>query len=322
MTTVALPLAQATRLHQAFQSSFDTAAPSGFRALEYYSSNLRETQPLEADPFLGTSPQNDLDQRAPGPAVTTHGGTIEVPMDLTQLGWWLRMAFGAPVTTGSNPNYVHTYTSGAATLPTSTFEVRGLSNDWRGHIGCAVTGLAFDMGNGSGRQRARLTFAGRNEAYNTATIAGTPAAVPAADRLDRTMGRVYLDNVQIGSLIAADFEYQPGVVMERYLTTLPYASAAARNEFASASGSLRVRYNAQALDLLGRNKTDVRLDFELIRAANRNLFITAQTCRLEPAGVAISGPGAMEQTLRWRAHVASGSPMLQVVLSNSLAAYT
>jgi hypothetical protein len=46
-----------------------------------------------------------------------------VPVDVINIGHWLRLLLGAPTTTGTTPNYTHSFGSGAATLPSQAIEV-------------------------------------------------------------------------------------------------------------------------------------------------------------------------------------------------------
>jgi hypothetical protein len=45
-----------------------------------------------------------------------------VPVDLINIGHWLRLLLGAPTTTGST-NFIHTFGSGAASLPSNAMEI-------------------------------------------------------------------------------------------------------------------------------------------------------------------------------------------------------
>ncbi|MGK7870910.1 hypothetical protein [Falsiroseomonas sp. E2-1-a20] len=45
-----------------------------------------------------------------------------MPVDLINIGHWLRLLLGAPTTTGTT-NYIHTFGSGAAWLPSNAMEI-------------------------------------------------------------------------------------------------------------------------------------------------------------------------------------------------------
>lgn len=99
MSTLIFPRGMTADLVLEDQADFDTPATSGFQSTPLYTSNLASTEGLPDDDILGGSRNNDRDQRAAAPDLATHGGAFDVPLCLNNIGWWLKGAFGAPVTT-------------------------------------------------------------------------------------------------------------------------------------------------------------------------------------------------------------------------------
>ena len=60
---------------------------------------------------------------APFLDIVTVQGQAVVPVDLVNIGHWLRLLPGAPTTTGTSPNFSHTFGSGAAALPSNSIEI-------------------------------------------------------------------------------------------------------------------------------------------------------------------------------------------------------
>ncbi|WP_375695591.1 phage tail tube protein, partial [Bartonella sp. AC66GZZY] len=62
------------------------------------------------------------DPTAPFQDVINVDGDIVVPVDLRNIGYWLKALFGAPATNDSGP-YAHDFVSGEINLPSLSFEV-------------------------------------------------------------------------------------------------------------------------------------------------------------------------------------------------------
>jgi hypothetical protein len=44
-------------------------------------------------------------------------------VDLNNIGHWLRLLLGPPITTGTSPNFTHSFGSGASALPSNSIEI-------------------------------------------------------------------------------------------------------------------------------------------------------------------------------------------------------
>ena len=84
------------QMNVAFESVYGTAPVSGFRTMPFASSTLGAMQPLIENELLGFG-------RDPVPPIkdaVTADGMVSVPIDLENLGVWLRAAFGSAVVAG------------------------------------------------------------------------------------------------------------------------------------------------------------------------------------------------------------------------------
>ena len=85
--------------------------------MPFASSSLGAEQPLITSELLGYG----RDPLAPIKDAVTADGDVVVPIDAEAFGFWLKAAFGAPITSGAGP-WTHEFRSGGWTLPSLSIE--------------------------------------------------------------------------------------------------------------------------------------------------------------------------------------------------------
>ena len=83
----------------AFESVYGTPPASGFTKMPFATASLGADQPLLNSELLGYG----RDPLAPIKDAVTVDGDVVIPIDAEAFGFWLKAAFGAPVTTGIGP---------------------------------------------------------------------------------------------------------------------------------------------------------------------------------------------------------------------------
>ena len=106
-----------SQLAAAFETTYGTAPASGYMQMPFASASLGAEQPLLSSELLGYG----RDPLAPIKDAVTADGDIVVPIDAEAFGFWLKAAFGNPVTTGTTDK-THTFTSGNWNLPSLSIE--------------------------------------------------------------------------------------------------------------------------------------------------------------------------------------------------------
>ena len=101
----------------AFETVYGTPPASGYTRAPFASTSLGAEQPLLSSELLGYG----RDPLGPIKDAMTADGDVVVPLDAEALGFWLKAAFGEPVTSGSGP-YSHEFRSGSWTLPSLSIE--------------------------------------------------------------------------------------------------------------------------------------------------------------------------------------------------------
>lgn len=317
--TTAIPLGQLSRLAMVPESTFGTAPASGYSLLHFYRESIKAQQPKVADLLLGGAFQNDRDNRPSAPGLLEHGGDLELPLCLNQIGHWLRMCFGAPSTSGST-NKTHAFASGAATLPSNALEMKLGASDWRMNTGLSARSIRLQIGPAEGYHRASLSLVGKTEALASSTGAGTPSAVT-LDQVAAAKGVARFNTVQMGQLLGAEVTYSTGVETERYCDDIDTISAAVLAGYATIEGTIRMRYTGQTVEANAISDTAVALDMEWGKGTNNKLIIAIPRAKLERMGPDIGGPGGIEQTLRFKGEVQSGTAMTTWSLLNQIASY-
>ncbi len=106
----------------AFETTYGTPPQpdqngGGYMQMPFACTSLGAEQPLLGSELLGYG----RDPLAPIKDAVTADGDVVVPIDAEAFGFWLKTAFGDPVTTGTGP-YTHTFVSGSWTLPSMSIE--------------------------------------------------------------------------------------------------------------------------------------------------------------------------------------------------------
>ncbi|MBM3552505.1 MAG: hypothetical protein FJX45_12240 [Alphaproteobacteria bacterium] len=304
------------------ESSYGVAPGGNYQRVHFYKASLKESTPLEGDPIIGSGNDNFRDEAAIAPALSEHGGGLELPLCMNQIGDWLTMVFGAATSTGTT-NRTHVFKSGLLTLPSYALEIKPIASDYRMHTGLAAKSLTFDLADAAGVQRMMLDVLGYGEAIGSSSGGGIPVAARtyAPFKATGTGTAVKLDSVAVGKLLSAKFTYETGLTQDRYIDTSDRFGAGVLSENAQFSGELRVRYAGPTYDSLAEAETEKTLGIEFVVGANNSLILTSPSVRFARSGVAIEGPGGIEQTIQFRARQTASAPMLTATLKNQIATY-
>ena len=81
----------------AFETVYGTPPASGYTRMPFASTSLGSEQPLITSELLGYG----RDPSAPIKDAVTADGDVVVPIDAEAFGFWLKAAFGSPLTTGT-----------------------------------------------------------------------------------------------------------------------------------------------------------------------------------------------------------------------------
>jgi len=299
-----------------FETTYGTPPASGaFHLVPFVSSDLDSAQGLIESNILGLG----RDPTQPYQDVINVDGDIVVPVDLRNMGHWLKCVFGAPTTTGAGP-YIHEFKSGGLSLPSLAVEL-GLPEipDFPLFAGVRANSLALNFAR-SGEAQATIGLIGQGETAQTATIAGTPQEVDYT-RFSQFQGSVKQGGQALGNVSSAAFNYTNN--LERIETI--------RNDgkidgvdpgVAALSGNISVRYADTTLMDAARSGTPIDLELAYTIDADHQLVIECHEVYLPKPKRSISGPGGIEASYDYQgAKDALLGNMVTITLINDVESY-
>lgn len=302
------------QMNVAFESVYGTAPASGYRTMPLASHNLGADQPLIENELLGFG----RDPLTPIKDAVTVDGPISVPIDVENIGVWLKALLGSPVTTGTTPK-VHTFTSGALSLPSLAIEM-GYPDvpHFAMNTGIRVDRARWNMER-RGQLRMDLDLIAQSEATDTESNAGTPTAY-ALNRFGQFNGSILRDGVALGNILSAQWTYANNldpietIRADGKIDGLDPGMAMLRGQIVS-------RFADTTLIDQAVNGSPCELQCSYNLGPNASLVFTAEAVYLPRPKVGVNGPRGVEVTFDWQAAKQSSGPMLTVVLTNTVATY-
>lgn len=304
-----------SQMAAAFEGTYGTSPASGYTKMPFASSTLSGEQKLQPSELLGYG----RDPLAPVLDTLDADGAITVPIDAIGFGFWLKAAFGAPITTGTGP-YTHEFRSGAWGLPSLSIEV-GMPEvpSFSMFPGCKVNALSWDMAR-SGLLTATVDMIAQGEVLGTATGAGTPADI-ALDRFNHFHGSVERDGAALANVVSASIKYDN--MLDRIETIRSDGRIDGLDESVAAmTGSITVRFASTALLAQATAGDPCELEFAYTLPGGESLTVTVHEVYLPLPKREINGPKGVQATFDWQAAKGAGAGrMATVVLVNDRAAY-
>jgi hypothetical protein len=150
----------------AFETDYGTAPAIGCTRAPFASTSLGAEQRLLSSELLGYG----RDPSAPIKDAVTADGDVVVPIDAEAFGFWLKAAFGAPVTSGAGP-WTDEFRCGGWTLPSLSIETAMPEVPrFAMYSGCVLDQLSWLLQR-SGLLTATARLVAQGEAMATTTAA-------------------------------------------------------------------------------------------------------------------------------------------------------
>ena len=299
----------------AFETSYGTPPASGFTRMPFASTTLGSEQPLLSSELLGYG----RDPLAPVKDAVTADGDVVVPIDAEAFGFWLKAAFGDPLTTGTGP-YTHEFRSGSWTLPSMSIET-GMPEVPRFamYSGCVLDQLSWQVQR-SGLLTATGRLVAQGETIAAASGAGTPDEMSLL-RFGHFNGAISRDGVALGNVVSAEITYANN--LDRIETIRADGKIdGADPSIAALTGRIEVRFADQTLVAQAQTGDPCEIGFAYTLPSGESFSFTAHAVYLPRPRIEIPGPQGIQASFDWQAARAETTGrMCTAVLVNSVATY-
>lgn len=293
---------------------YGTAATGNYQRLPFISSDLGGEQGIQNDDVLGRGRQPS----DPSRGVITDQGNIVVPVDLRDIGFWLKLLLGAPATT--NPSdYQHVFVGAADTLPSVTLEIGhpGVPKYFQ-NLGCMANSLQLQW-SPDGQAQATVNVIAQGENPLDTSSGGTPT-VHGYQRFHQFQGFIAQGGSPLGNITALDVTIANGLEPVRVIRSDGKIDGIDLGLLA-VTGSLTARFADTALRDAAVSDTPVSLTFGWEISATKKLTIAVPELHLSVAKIPVQGPGGVSQQINIQAAKPDAAEALTVTLLNDVASY-
>src|SRR5690606_22935818 len=284
------------RMALAFETTYGTAPASGYTRMPFASTSLGAEQPLLNSELLGYG----RDPLAPVKDALTADGNVVVPIDAEAFGFWLKAAFGAPITTGTAPGpFSHEFRSGAWSLPSLSIET-GMPEVPRFamYSGCVLDTLSWQMQR-SGLLTATASLVAQGEAIATTSAASTLTEID-LQRFGHFNGAITRNGQPLGNIVSAEITYAN--TLDRIETIRSDGRIdGADPGMAALTGRIEVRFADQFLVNQAINGEPCEMTFAYVLPSGESLTLVAHAVYLPRPRIEISGPQGVQASFDWQA---------------------
>ena len=298
------------------EATYGTAPAGDWLRMPFLSCDLGAEQPLLDADVIGVG--SSRDPAAPFLDTVTVQGQAVVPVALVNIGHWLRLLLGPPTTTGTSPNFIHSFGSGAAALPSNSIEI-GYPDvpNYDLCTGVRADTLEIDF---SPTGPATVTFGlmGQGSTRGASSSGGTPTSA-AYTAFNKAQGAINRNGSALAQVTGARMTYANGMEMVRTIRADRKVEGVDPG-IARATGQITARFADTTLLTQAQNNAPAEFAFGYTIDANRSLTFTLHEVYLALAKTPVEGPGGVEASFEFRAaYNATATRMMTVVLKNQQA---
>ena len=270
------------------ESEYGVMPNTGYRQIPFISSSLDSEQNLLSSNVLGLG----RDPTQPFQDVINVDGDMAVPVDVRNIGVWLKAIFGEPTTTEADGVYTHAFESGKIAIPSYSLEV-GLPEvpQFIRFLGVRANSIAFNFQR-SGEAQVTLNLMAQCEKGSTTAIDAAPD-VYKYTRVSQFQGYIKSGGEFLANITAASDTYSNNLEKIETIRNDGLVEAIDLG-VASLSGSISARYGDNILLDKAREGTpvDVELGYQL--TDTMKLVIECHEVYLPKPKRSIDGPNGIE----------------------------
>ena len=270
------------------ESEYGVMPDTGYRKIPFISSSLDSEQNLLSSNVLGLG----RDPTQPFQDVINVDGDMAVPVDVRNIGIWLKAIFGEPTTTEADGVYTHAFESGKIAIPSYSLEV-GLPEvpQFIRFLGVRANSIAFNFQR-SGEAQVTLNLMAQCEKGSTTAIDAAPD-VYKYTRVSQFQGYIKSGGEFLANVTSANVTYSNN--LEKIETIRNDGKVEAIDlGVASLSGSVSARYADNVLLDKARSGTPVDLELGYQLSDSLKLVIECHEVYLPKPKRTIDGPNGIE----------------------------
>jgi hypothetical protein len=298
------------------EATYGTAPAGDWLRMPFLSCDLGAEQPLLDADVIGVG--SSRDPAAPFLDTVTVQGLAVGPVDLVNIRLWLRLLLGAPSTTGTSPNFIHSFASGAAALPSNSIEI-GYPDvpSYDLCTGVRADTLEIDF-SPTGPATATFGLMGQGSTRGASSSGGTPTSATYT-AFNKAQGAISRNGAALAQVTGARLTYANGMEMVRTIRADRKVEGVDPG-VARATGQITARFADTTLLTQAQNNAAAEFAFSYTIDANRSLTFTLHEVYLALAKTPVEGPGGVEASFEFRAAFnATATRMMTAVLKNQLA---
>ncbi len=288
--------AQGARAQMAlgFETVYGTPPVGGFTRMPFARTSLGSEQPLLNSELLGYG----RDPLAPIKDAVTADGDVIVPIDAEAFGFWLKAAFGDPVTSGIGP-YTHEFRSGGWVLPSMSIETAMPEVPrYAMYSGCLLDQLSWQVQR-SGLLTATARLVAQGETIAPTTGAGAPAEL-ALKRFGHFNGAISRNGAALGNVVSAEITYANN--LDRIETIRSDGKIdGADPSIAALTGRIEVRFADSTLVTQAINGDPCEIEFAYVLPSGESFTFSIHAVYLPRPRIEISGPQGVQASFDWQA---------------------
>jgi hypothetical protein len=307
-----------SKLHMAVEAVYGTPPGGNWRLMPFVSCDLGAEQPFIDADVIGLALNRDV--APPFRDIVTVQGQAVVPVDLEFIGDWLRLLLGAPTTTGTSPDFVHSFVSGASPLPSNSIELAypDVPNfDVISGVRADTWEIDFSP---AGAATATFGLIGQGSTRSPSSSAGTPTT-RAYTAFNKAQGSIRRNAAPLAQITGGQVTFSNGAEIVRTIRN-DLKIEGVDPGLARATGQITSRFADTLLLDDAITNAAVALEFEYRINADRRLTVTLHQAYLSLAKTPIQGPQGIEATFDVRAAFdATATRMMTVVLRNAVSGY-
>ena len=289
--------------------------PVGY-IMPYFDADLGATEPVVEN----TVKRWDMNSSQPGRGKwSLEGRKVNVPIERSAIGIWLKAYFGAPATTGAADPYTHTFKRSLTNGPSFGAEVwNDAADKGDSYDGLVVYGLEFTVDPEDGMVKVGVMIAGlgKNTLANGTEVDAMPVATFTDDEFVKLGSSVKVDGAVSDYVVSATLRLERGISIR----AIPDGNSYRKHIIL---GREKVSWNVTALFddagatralATGRAEHTAEMIFAHPSNANHQLSLLSQEVQLYLTNApAVSEGNEREITLDGVAYLKNGAASSQIV---------